>query len=208
MQVLSFDSEEFGKVRLIQEDGRVLVCAADVCSSLGYANARDAVRRHCDDEDQAKRVIETSSGEQLMTFLNERALFSLAIRSKLPWAKEFQAWLVDEVLGSFKATNAILTALADFDVPDGLDDMSVYAIQNTATGSIKLGISRDPLARLKHLQTACEHELRLVGVRDAKNHFADERALHLMNSDCRLIGEWFHCEDRLDAMFGSAVVEA
>lgn len=208
MQVLSFDSEEFGKVRLIQEEGRVLFCAVDVCKALGYSNARDAVRRHCEDGDQAKKAVETSSGQQLMTFLNEKALFSLAIRTKLPWAKKFQSWLVDEVLVRFKAAKAILTALSDFDVPDGMDDMFVYAIQNTATGSIKLGISRDPLARLKHLQTACENELRLVGVRDAKNHFADERALHQMNSDRRLLGEWFSCEDRLGAMFCSAAVEA
>lgn len=34
---------EFGKIRTVEKDGKIWFCAKDVASSLGYANARDAI---------------------------------------------------------------------------------------------------------------------------------------------------------------------
>ena len=38
---------EFGKIRTVEKDGKIWFCAKDVASSLGYANTRDAIDRHC-----------------------------------------------------------------------------------------------------------------------------------------------------------------
>lgn len=92
---------------------------------------------------------------------------------------------------SLSDTRKILSAIASFEVPDDLPDMFVYAIQETDTGNVKLGISRDPLARLKQLQIGNSHLLRLVAYRPATNRFADERALHADAETYRLLGEWF-----------------
>jgi len=108
MQVLSFDSEEFGKVRLIQEDGRVLFCAVDVCKALGYSNARDAVRRHVDEGDVVKRDTPTTSGVQEVSFLDEGGVYALIFGSKLPAARAFKQWVTGEVLPSLRAVQVEL----------------------------------------------------------------------------------------------------
>jgi prophage antirepressor-like protein len=104
MQVMSFDSMEFGKVRLIQEDGRVLFCAVDVCKALGYSNARDAVKRHVDEGDVVKRDTPTTSGIQEVSFLCESGVYALIFGSKLPAAKGFKQWVTGEVLPSIRKT--------------------------------------------------------------------------------------------------------
>ena len=93
--------------------------------------------------------------------------------------------------GSIVDYSAILAALNDFEVPDDLPDMLVYAIRNTVTGSVKLGISRDPLARMAQLQTGNDCLLELAAVRPAVNRFADERAQHVANAGRHIRGEWF-----------------
>ena len=40
-------NEDFGMVRLLEEDDRILFCAADAARALGYTNARAAVAQHC-----------------------------------------------------------------------------------------------------------------------------------------------------------------
>jgi len=85
----------------------------------------------------------------------------------------------------------IISALEAFDVPEDMKDMFVYAMQNTITGNIKLGISRDPAARLKQLQTGNDCKLELVAYCKAKNGFSDETALHHKYSSVHIMGEWF-----------------
>ena len=46
-KVAVFNSEEFGAVRTISENGRILFCAKDVAVALGYSNPRKAVADHC-----------------------------------------------------------------------------------------------------------------------------------------------------------------
>ena len=42
----SFSSKGFGQIRVLQENGKGLFCGADAAKSLGYSNARDALRKH------------------------------------------------------------------------------------------------------------------------------------------------------------------
>lgn len=86
---------------------------------------------------------------------------------------------------------AVLSALDAFDVPEECADMYVYAIRNTTTGGIKLGISRNPEQRLKQLQTGNDCALQLVAYRKAENRFQDEAALQHEHSSAHIRGEWF-----------------
>lgn len=92
------------------------------------------------------------------------------------------------------ALNELLAALESFDVPDDMHGMYVYAIRNTVTGSVKLGISRDPVQRVKQLQTGNDCLLELIACRKADNGFADEHAIHQENSQHHIRGEWFSSE--------------
>ena len=42
-----FNSEEFGSVRIIEEDGKYLFCGTDVAKALGYARPNEAVTKRC-----------------------------------------------------------------------------------------------------------------------------------------------------------------
>lgn len=88
-------------------------------------------------------------------------------------------------------SRAIIDAMQDFEVPEDLVDMYVYAIRETESGRVKLGISRDPIKRLKTMQTGNSQELELVAYRKANNKYNDEKALHDRHKDKRVRGEWF-----------------
>lgn len=45
--VQSFQNPSFGRIRTIEQDGKVLFCGRDVAAALGYANTKDALSKHC-----------------------------------------------------------------------------------------------------------------------------------------------------------------
>ena len=96
-----------------------------------------------------------------------------------------------KLLATIENLDYLLKALQDFEVPDDLHDMYVYAIREKDTGHIKLGISKNPRARLAQLQTGNSSELELVAYRRAENRFRDEQAIHADADAYRLRGEWF-----------------
>ena len=47
MKMETFRNQEFGSVRIIPDDGRLLFCGIDVAAALGYSKPRNAVFVHC-----------------------------------------------------------------------------------------------------------------------------------------------------------------
>ena len=39
-----FNNEEFGRVRIIEENGNFLFCASDVAKALGYSNIHGTIK--------------------------------------------------------------------------------------------------------------------------------------------------------------------
>lgn len=101
IQNFSFESSS---VRIVVENGEPLFCAADVCKALGYSNARDAMRVHCSEKGVVKRYTPTNGGLQPLAYIDERNLYRLVMRSKLPSAERFQDWVCGEVLPSIRKT--------------------------------------------------------------------------------------------------------
>ena len=50
-----FRSADFGSIRTIEQDGKVLFCGRDVAAALGYANTKDALSKHCKSDGVAFR---------------------------------------------------------------------------------------------------------------------------------------------------------
>ena len=67
---------EFGKIRTVEKDGKIWFCAKDVASSLGYANTRDAIDRHCKQKGVCVHDIPTRGGRQKIKFIDE-AVFTV-----------------------------------------------------------------------------------------------------------------------------------
>lgn len=95
-----FNSEEFGEVRTIEIDGKPYFVGTDVAKALGYSNPRKAILDHC--KGVTKRDTPTSSGVQSMSYINEGDLYRLIMKSKLPSAEKFEAWVFDEVVPSIR----------------------------------------------------------------------------------------------------------
>ena len=103
-ELMIFSNVEFGKIRVVQVEGEPWFVGKDVAVSLGYERPTDTVRKHVDNEDRGVAKIETPSGAQEMTIINESGLYSLILSSKLPGAKKFKRWVTSEVLPSIRKT--------------------------------------------------------------------------------------------------------
>ena len=107
IKLQTFPNEQFGDLRTIEENGKVLFCGKDVAESLGYARPRDAISDHT--KGAVKRRILTNGGEQEMSFIPEGDVYRLIAHSKLPKAQEFESWVFDEVLPTIRKHGAYMT---------------------------------------------------------------------------------------------------
>ncbi len=99
-----FENPEFGQVRTVMVDGEPWFVGKDVAEALGYEKPTDTVRKHVDKEDRGISKMETPSGMQEATIINESGLYSLILRSKLESAKKFKRWVTADVLPSIRKT--------------------------------------------------------------------------------------------------------
>ena len=97
----------FGYIRTTGTQDNPEFCAMDLCRALGYANGRDAVAKHVEEDDVAKRDTTDSIGRtQLLTYVNESGMYALVLGSKLESAKKFKRWITSEVLPSIRKTGS------------------------------------------------------------------------------------------------------
>ena len=96
--IISFENPEIGKVRTLFLDGEPWFVGKDVAEALGYANSRDALSHHVDDDDKGAAELDTPGGMQAMSIVNEAGLYSLIFGSRLDSAKKFKRWVAKEVL--------------------------------------------------------------------------------------------------------------
>lgn len=100
-EILIFNNEEFGSVRIVDIDGKTYFVGKDVANSLGYSNPRDAISRHC------KGVVKHDSfkeGGQEVALLSEGDIYRLIIKSKLSSADKFERWIFDEIIPTIRKT--------------------------------------------------------------------------------------------------------
>jgi len=102
-----FENSEFGKLEVIEIDGKPYFPATECAKVLGYANTKDAILRHC--KGVVKRDLPTNGGVQVVNLIPEGDLYRLIIRSQLPSAERFERWVCDEVLPSIRKHGAYVT---------------------------------------------------------------------------------------------------
>jgi prophage antirepressor-like protein len=97
-----FENEEFGSIRVVEINNEPWFVGKDVAEALGYMNTRQAIATNVDDEDRGVHSIDTLSGTQKMTIINESGLYSLILQSKLDSAKKFKRWIISVVIPSIR----------------------------------------------------------------------------------------------------------
>ena len=106
-ELMIFNNSEFGEIRTIEEDGKVLFCGSDVAKALGYKRPADAITAHC--KGSVIRRLPTNGGKQDAKFIPEGDIYRLAAKSELPGAERFESWIFDEVLPSIRKTGEYKT---------------------------------------------------------------------------------------------------
>ena len=102
-----FKNPEFGEIRTLEENGKILFCAADIAKALGYANPNKAVNDHC--RAITKRSTPICGKMQGINFIPEGDVYRLITHSKLSAAEKFEKWVFDEVLPTIHKHGAYMT---------------------------------------------------------------------------------------------------
>lgn len=103
-----FSNEEFGSIRTVTIDGEPWFVGKDIAIILGYTKPTDTVRKRVDEEDRAISKMETPSGTQRTTIINESGLYALIFGSKLESAQRFKRWVTSEVLPTIRKTGGYI----------------------------------------------------------------------------------------------------
>ena len=98
-----FASADFGSIRTIEQDGRVLFCGRDIAAALGYTNPNKALADHCKGV-PIRYPLQTPGGIQDVRFITEGDVYRLITHSRLPVAEQFERWVFDEVLPTIRRT--------------------------------------------------------------------------------------------------------
>ena len=115
-QIQIFEHKEFGKLEMLTLDGKPYFPAVECAGILGYSKPHNAISRHC--AHSLKRGVVTQTTNQHgatsnqtveKIYIPEGDLYRLIIRSKLPEAVRFEAWVCDTVLPSIRRHGAYIT---------------------------------------------------------------------------------------------------
>lgn len=99
--IISRTNSLFGEVHFAENEGKILMCGIDVARALGYSDAKQALKRHIRRETELIPT-KTEGGVQNLRYIQEGDVYRLIVRSKLPQALKFGAWVFDEVLPSIR----------------------------------------------------------------------------------------------------------
>lgn len=189
-EIQIFNSPQFGEIRTATDDNNEpLFCAADVCKALGYVNGRDAISKHVDDLDVAKRDAWVTTGtkadgseakrQTLMTFVNESGLYSLIFGSKLESAKQFKRWVTSEVLPEIRKNGGYIRGNVD-ETPEELMARA-------------LAVAKQTLERVERerqqLASTNENQRIQLGIQDAEIRKAAPKVEYydkVMQSNCTM----------------------
>lgn len=102
-----FESPKFGQVRTVTFEDKPYFVANDIAKALGYAETAKAIRTHC--KGVSEMDIPSKGGVQKMKIIPEGDIYRLVIKSQLPAAEKFEAWVFDEVLPAIRKHGAYMT---------------------------------------------------------------------------------------------------
>lgn len=109
-EIQIFNNPDFGTVRTLEDNNKVLFCGVDIAKALGYSNPSKALNDHCKgDLTNRYPIVDGLGRSQDAIFISESDLYRLVFGSKLPSAEKFTDWVTSEVLPSIRKHGAYMT---------------------------------------------------------------------------------------------------
>lgn len=169
-EIKIFNNSEFGQVRTINEEGKIMFNATDIAKALGYANPRKAIITHCKSGRGLIRSMGVETGKMMdgtpimqnvsVRFIDEGDVYRLIVSSKLPKAEVFEKWVFDEVLPSIRKTGGYMVARDD-ESPEEIMARALLVAQETLKRREE---------RLKQLETENERQRTTIEEKTRENH--------------------------------------
>lgn len=129
-----FEHLRFGSIRTAIVNGAVWFAAIDVCQALEIKNHRDALLR-LDADEKSVGLTDTSTGEKVISIVNEEGLYALVLSSRKREAKEFKRWVTHEVIPTIRKTGSY--SLAGTNQQSALQANDVKAIAKLVAKELK-----------------------------------------------------------------------
>lgn len=107
-EMRTFQSNDFGEVRVLNEEGEPIFCLTDVCKVLGLSR-RDVKDRLTDEVVTIHPIMDNLGREQNAMFVNEDGLYDVILDSRKPEAKKFRKWITSEVVPSIRKHGTYMT---------------------------------------------------------------------------------------------------
>ena len=109
-----FDSKEFGRLRVIQDDGgEPWFVIADLCKALDLSNPTMVASRLNEDDLSTTEVIDSMGRKQKANTTNEGGMYEVVFMSRKPEARAFKRWVTHDVLPSIRKRGGYMVARPD-----------------------------------------------------------------------------------------------
>ncbi len=112
-QIQVFNHEQFGQIRICQNEGKGWFCLSDVCKALDLTTPAKVKQRLTE---RGMNSIHTPTYNQHgamvvqpMTYIDEPNLYRCIFQSRKQEAEQFQNWVFEEVLPKIRLTGAYMT---------------------------------------------------------------------------------------------------
>lgn len=111
--IQKFTNDEFGTIRVADNNGEPWFVAKDVCDALGIATNHLRERNRGLDDDEVVSLPNWEGKGSAPLIVSEPGFYKLVMKSRKPEAKAFQRWVTHEVLPSIRKQGGYMTARAD-----------------------------------------------------------------------------------------------
>ena len=200
-------------VNALMVNGAPWFCGNDTAAALGYANTRQAINLHVDEDDRAKLKdlgsLETrlplNHNDSLQTYISESGMYSLIMHSKRPEAKTVQHWVTKVVLPTIRKTGQYTVPMQPTGVSQKRAELEVLeideriksckrrCIEDGLMSLQKCGLSIDDRDRMRAKDCLNSITFGDLPLEDAKSDkeicirgFLSERGIHSNAMDSKL----------------------
>ncbi|AVP42191.1 hypothetical protein SEA_SUPERAWESOME_72 [Mycobacterium phage SuperAwesome] len=169
------------EVRVVSIDGEPWFVAKDVTDILGFKDSVNAIKQHVLPGQSTVVDCHLGGPNPRRTVINESGLYRLIMRSNVPAAAKFQAWVTDEVLPTIRKTGAYVDPNTEL-----ANKIAAGDVEAMMEGFAKtLQIAKEARAKVRELEAKVEEDKPYV---EASKEFFDMEGLYSLRDAARKMG--------------------
>ena len=189
------------EIRVLGATENPLFVANDIGKVLGISKINEGLRDF-DDDEKIHGIVKTQGGDQRMSLLTEKGLYRVLYTSRKPIAKVFRSW-VYQLLHKIRINYQNLLVDELKILRQNLEETKItgeigyvyFITEMPFSNKIKIGMSKNPIDRLKQLQTGNPQKLVIYHTVESTDYKRLEKTMHDICKDLNILGEWFEINE-------------